>query len=226
MRDVSAGVAADLLAPTLYERFVTLFPVASRKSLLAWRQLPSFEAQLLLVDASTATQLGAKAPCAICVGGSFPEKVPNALWVARLPFDYTLSDLIDVLDRAAVFLMDWRARQRAPVPLPAVPAAREPLVEATYQLSAWVSMGAPFHTGDCIRALALLTREPVSVRQLCDHSGVDATTAHALLAELSRRGVLRTVTAAPALVLAPHKPRVSGGLVQRLARWVRGGGHV
>ena len=229
MRDVSVGIAADLLMPSLYERFAHLFSVASRKSVLRWKEVSCFKAEVLLLDRSLGPQmLPVKAPCVICVGGAAPGPAANAPWVARLDANYTLADLIDVLDRAAVFLLDWRARQKSAAPAvgAAVAAAPEDAARYAYQLSTWVSMGAPFNSGGCVRALALLSREPVTLRQLCEHSGLERATAHALLAQLGRRGVLRSVPLAGAGGAAAPKarPRISGGLVQRLARWVRSGG--
>lgn len=169
----------------------------------------------------------------MCVGGSFPDKAPQAQWTARLQSGYTLADLIDVLDRAAVFLMDWRARQKMTAASADTawesPAAARIAFGAShqrFQLSSWVSLGAPFRSGGNVRALALLTRAPVSLAQLCEHSGLAPAAAQALLAELSRRSVLRTETAAaaPDVRADRHRPAGHGGLVQRLARWVRGGG--
>ncbi|WCM92810.1 MarR family transcriptional regulator [Acidovorax sp. NCPPB 2350] len=234
MRDVPAGVAAHLLTPPLYARFVALFGVAARKSLLPWREVSAAEAQLLLVDHASSVQAGLAAPCLVFVGGSFPEKAPQAQWVARLPLGYTLADLIDVLDRAAVFLMDWRLQHQVGGGAAQVPApAAVPAGDACFQLSAWVSLNAPFRSPGCVRALALLTRSPVTQRQLCEHSGLDAASAQALLAELARRGVLRTSapaqSPAPAPALAPAQEAPWGrsqGWVLRLTRWVRGGGGV
>lgn len=233
MRDASAGVAAEMLTPHFYERFHKLFSVASRKSLLRWHEVPAAEAQVLLLDDASAAQPGSRAPCLVCVGGSFPDKAPQAQWTARLQSGYTLADLIDVLDRAAVFLMDWRARQTMTAasadtawesPAAARAAFGDP--QQRFRLSTWVSLGAPFRSGGHVRALALLTRAPVSLAQLCEHSGLEPAAAQALLAELSRRNVLRTETAASAPAVRADRPKPSGhgGLVQRLTRWVRGGG--
>ncbi|MDA8446288.1 hypothetical protein [Paracidovorax valerianellae] len=229
MRDASAGVAAEMLTPLFYERFSQLFSVAARKSLLEWREVATADAQVLLVDDASKAQPGCQAPCLVCVGGSFPEKAPQAQWVARLQSGYTVADLIDVLDRAAVFLMDWRARQKMSGAA-AEAAAMTARIDFSaphqrFQLSTWVSLAAPFRSAGSMRALALLTRAPVSLAQLCEHSGLDPALAQALLAELSRRGVLRTEAVAPSATPVPDRPRpVQTGLVQRLTRWVRGGG--
>ncbi len=260
MKHSIAGVAPDLLAPVYLNRFMALFNVAARKSLIQWTRANTGDAQLALLDASSQGEaVPASTPCVIYVGQTSPvtEKARNARWVSHLPAEFTVSDLIDALDRAAVFLMDWSARQKVSAAR-AVAAAttgvaavapviqtQEQLQEQTlaqavaadeqFQLTSWVAMEAPFNTGACVRAMALLTRSPIDLRQLSSHSGLDMDTAKELIASLNRRGVLRMtahnahVVAAPvqAQDAAAHRARaVRPGLIQRLTRWVRVGGRV
>ena len=229
----TAGISADLLTPSARQRFAQLFGVAARKSVLPWKEVTRDRAQMLVIDTAMAdaiTTLRAT-PCVLCIGHVRSEILSNASWVGRLEVNYTLSDLIDVFDRAAVFLLDWEARQkimanRAQIEEPAAqtPSAKQ---EFLYQLKSWVSMGAPFNTGACIRALALLSRQPVSLGQLCTHSGLDAGMARNLLVELGNRGVLRGIAMQdlrPAPPQRPNQPVHSSGLLGRLGRWIRGGG--
>ena len=230
----TAGISADLLTPNVRQRFVQLFGVAARKSVLPWKEVPRDRAQLVLVDqgmADVVSSLG-NSPCVVTVGNVGGNLTDNASWAGRLEVNYTLSDLIDTLDRAAVFLLDWEARQKViarsqrtqAAPVDAAPAAKQ---EYLYQLKSWVSMGAPFNTGACIRALALLSREPGSLGQLCTHSGLDINTARNLLVELGNRGVLRGVAMQnhrPPASASTRQPVHSSGLLGRLSRWIRGGG--
>ncbi len=233
----TAGISVDLLTPSARQRFMQLFAVAARKSVLPWKDVPRDRAQLVLIDQAMAdaiTSLG-EAPCVLFIGNARAEITRNASWVGRLEVNYTLGDLIDVLDRAAVFLLDWEARQkviasrsRVEVMQAAATAAATPAKqEFLYQLKSWVSMGAPFNTGASIRALALLSREPVSIGQLCTHSGLDAPTAKRLLVELGHRGVLRGVAVQdhqPVVSTRARQPAQTSGLIGRLSRWIRGGG--
>ena len=150
----TAGISADLLTPNVRQRFVQLFGVAARKSVLPWKEVPRDRAQLVLVDqgmADVVSSLG-NSPCVVTVGNVGGNLTDNASWAGRLEVNYTLSDLIDTLDRAAVFLLDWEARQKViarsqrtqAAPVDAAPAAKQ---EYLYQLKSWVSMGAPFNTG-------------------------------------------------------------------------------
>ncbi|MEJ5030985.1 hypothetical protein [Comamonas sp. MYb69] len=229
----TAGISAELLTPSSRNRFAPLYGVASRKSVLPWKEVPRERAQLIVLDQGMADAISSlgKAPCVVCIGQVKTAMLDGASWVGRLEADYTLSDLIDMFDRAAVFLLDWDARNKV-IRQESVQAAAQPAPttrqEFRYQLKSWVSVGAPFNTGACIRALALLSREPVSIVQLCLHSGLDNTVARGLLVELGRRGVLRGV-AMPVISAASspshhREPLHSKGLLSRLGRWIRGGG--
>ncbi len=246
MKHGVAGVLPDLLGPVYLDRFVALFNVAARKSLIQWTRTAAGDAQLALLDANSRGEgVPDSMPCVIYVGKTTPatENARNARWVSHLPAEFTVSDLIDALDRAAVFLMDWTARQKVaaakamgagqPATATAGAAASGALAAgAQFQLSAWVSLDAPFNTGACVRALALLTRAPIQMHQLCSHSGLDEVTARALITSLERRGVLRVSQrkadaaseSRAAQEQAARARPVRSGLIQRLARWVRGGG--
>jgi len=254
MKHSVAGVAPDLLAPVYQDRFLALFGVAARKSLIEWRRAPTADAQLALLDASSSGDaVPATTPCVIYVGNAAvgAEKSRSERWVSHLPAEFTVSDLIDALDRAAVFLMDWAVRQRVVAARAAAtqttraaqthaPAqASEPsgamVSDDQFQLTSWVSLDAPYNTGACVRAMALLTRAPINLRQLCGHSGLDVDTARALIASLQRRGVLRhTQHQAAAAAMSSNAAQeqvqrgrpVRVGLIQRLTRWVRVGGRV
>lgn len=249
--NLRGDLAFSLLAPALRARFSSLFGVAARKSVFAWRESPVPRAQVVVLDAtSDAGALKPLPPCVIWVGAAPPSTTTPSAWVGRLAQDYTVSDLIDMLDRAAVFLMDWKARQRTSAAVPAsapavsagapeaawadssaasVPANAAMAVasERRYGLNAWVFLGAPFDSPNCISALALLARQPVTVQQLQAHSGLTPVLVVQLLQELSRRKVLRTSAPAPAPLPSPERAQVPPAVVQRgflrrLSHWLQG----
>ncbi|WP_353234286.1 hypothetical protein [Diaphorobacter ruginosibacter] len=203
MKHSVAGVAPDGLAPASLARFLSLFGTAARRSLFDWTRTSPHDAQLALVDASLrGDAVPASTPCVIYVGRAQDAhgQPRNGRWISHLPAEFTVFDLIDALDRAAVFLMDWSTRQRvaaskaAAAPVQAASAKTGPGMvkqDDEFQLTSWVSLDAPYNTGACVRAMALLTRAPVSLRQLCEHSGLDGETACSLIGSLYRRGALR-----------------------------------
>ena len=111
-KNLRGELAFSLLAPALQTRFSDLFGVASRKSVFAWQESPVPLAQVIVLDASSdLLSLASKPPCVIWVGLDRPAPDNFSAWMGQLGRDYTVADLIDMLDRAAVFLLDWKARQ-------------------------------------------------------------------------------------------------------------------
>lgn len=134
--NLKGDLATSLLAPALRTRFSELFGVAARKSVFAWRESPVPQAQVVVLDVSSnLMRLQPMPPCVIWVGREQPAaRFPDA-WVGRLAQDYTVADLIDILDRAAVFLLDWKARQPA-APVAVAVAAHSPVVPPVSPVSA------------------------------------------------------------------------------------------
>jgi len=153
--NLRGDLATSLLAPALRTRFSELFGVAARKSVFAWRESPLAQAQVAMLDVSSnLMRLQPMPPCVIWVGHEQPGARFAQTWVGRLPQDYTVADLIDILDRAAVFLLDWKARQNAapiavavqaappaPTPAPAAQPARS-FAHSTIQPAAPAAVGS------------------------------------------------------------------------------------
>ena len=228
MGHLQGGIAADLLVPAMRERFEKLFSVAARKSVFEWRNAPHAQADVVLVDGSVHPDaLGYVPTCMVCVGEPGSAVRSTSPWQARLTGNYTVADLIDVLDRAAVFLLDWQPRQKRQSPAIASAAIAPVRSAALYRLGSWVSMGAPFNTNECLRALALLAQGAVSARQISEHSGLEPVRTTALLNELQQRQVLVVSATAvvPAAPLRPHsaiaRPEAGQSLVRRLSHWLK-----
>lgn len=222
MRHMKGRLAFSLLMPPMQARFVDLFEVASRRSVFSWSASALADAQVVVLDgASEHVQLQPMPPCVIWVGRERQAASDFGEWEGYLGEDFTVSDVIDILDRAAVFLLDWQARQRTSMAVQRTgnPAVREPVVsmpltdqelraqgtdrptlvstDATsrpsnqYHLQAWVFLNAPFDSMDHVVALELMTRQPVTAQQLQAHSGLTPVALVALLQELARRKVLQ-----------------------------------
>jgi hypothetical protein len=249
---LNGDLTSSLLAPSLRARFADLFGVAARKSVFAWHEASLPDAQVVIVDQTSNLQiLPVLPPCVIWVGREQPSRANPGTWVGRLAQDYTLADLIDMLDRAAVFLLDWKARQsasaavRASQPAPQVASsARSTWLQAEsgnsalpsispvsaanecrYRLQTWVFLSSPFDDPDCVAALALLARQPVTMQQLQTHTGLAPVLVVDLLQELARRRVLQVSPPASAMAAkaaAPKGAPVRKGFLQRLSKWIHG----
>ena len=246
--NLKGELTSSLLAPALRARFSQLFSVASRKSVFDWRESVLPEAQVVVVDGTSNLQrVQTQAPpCVIWVGAAPPAPAFAQQWTGQLAQDYTVADLIDMLDRAAVFLLDWKARrsisQDGADASRAVEDSLRPLdhlasdsgglaaAHATcYRLATWVFLGAPFDSAGHVGALALLARQPVTAQQLHHHSGLPLAAVADLLRELARRKVLRASARVRTPSIAPSGPpqaaaAVQKGFVRRLAHWLKAGG--
>lgn len=232
--------AAQLWTPAVQQRFEALFAVASRKSLSGWRQVSSDSAEVLILDGSVpAAAPDAKtSPCVVYVGGEAsaqPLGRSSQGWAAHLDVEFTLSDLIDMLDRAAVFLMDWKARQKASVAL-TLQRAMQDLQEQglncphRFQLKSWVALPGSANTAENMRALALMSRGPIAAQSLSDHSGMEVPQLISLLSLPQVQAVLRcslkTAEASKSQATKNTTPAtsVTRQWVQKLTGWITRGG--
>ena len=234
------GLATELWTPALQQRFDSLFAVAARKSLSAWRQVPRAHAQVVVVDGSGPAPQGLdQAPCVVYVGGqarSQPLGRSTQRWAAHLDIDFTLADLIDMLDRATVFLMDWQVRQQAS----GAQSLQQALADLRLmgakcphriQIKAWITLPPPHHGAASLRALALLARGYIDARALSEHSGMELEQVTGLLALPQVQKVLRVslqggAVAQPARAASrPQAAPVARSWVQRLTGWISRGGN-
>lgn len=218
-------ISIDLLLPERADRFLTLFDVASRKSLRRWRLSQGVQADVLAMDQEHAKAVGvAQARCLLCVGEPVNLAVDRTAWVSWLPELFTVVDLIGALDRAAIFLHDQRSRVSRAEAAMATPAAGS---QNTYRITSWVVLPAPFDTPGCLRGMAVLSKGAVSLEQLCRHSQLEPTLAEQMLQQLARRGLLTVLEPAgygADARASPVRARAPQGLLQRFSRWVQMGG--
>ncbi len=182
--NLKANVTWELLAPELRLRFTEIFRIAAPKSFFQWHESTVDQAQVVFVDkTSNFARIRAGTPSLIFIGGD-TWAIPGVFWVKTLDVNFAPFDLVDLLDRAAVFLLDWEARGTAP--LTASSATR-------YRLKSWIFLGAPYDSGSHITALALLARQQVTVLELISHSGLDQARVEELLHVLHQRRLLQIV---------------------------------
>lgn len=232
------GLATELWTPAIQQRFELLFDVASRKSLAGWRQVPRGNAEVLVMDGNLPVpETEAKMPCVVYVGGE-PAMQPLGRsargWAAHLDEDFTLYDLIDMLDRAAVFLMDWKARTQTSAILTLQRAMQDLLrmgeeCPHQFQIKSWVVLPGSVNSAQNMRVLALLARGPISARTLCEHSGIDIGPLQQLLAQAAVQAVLRcslqsTEAPKPIHEIKTQPAAVSRGWAKKLTGWITRGG--
>ncbi|WP_291595066.1 hypothetical protein [Comamonas sp.] len=236
------SLAAELCTPAVQQRFEALFAVAARQSLSAWRQVPCHAAEVLVIEGLETLLAGAeaRAPCVVYLGGE-PAMQPlgrsSQGWAVHLDAEFTLSDLIDMLDRAAVFLMDWRARHRTDAPLSLQRALQELQQQGVdcphrFQIKSWVALPGSANSAQNLRVLALLARGPIDARSLAEHAGIEMPQLSTLLSLPQLQPVLRCSLPGAGELAGTRKsstarqPAASVTLqwVSRLTGWISRGG--
>lgn len=234
------SLATELWTPEVRQRFEQLFAVASRKSLSQWRQVSRNTAEVLVLDGAVSQQGkdGSQPPCVVYVGGEAatqPLGRSSQGWAAHLEVDFTLSDLIDMLDRAAVFLMDWKARQKANTALTVQRAMADLQQQGfdcphRFQLKSWVALHGSANTAQNMRVLALLSRGPIDVKKVSEHSGIELPQLISLMSLPQVQAVLRCSlrsTEAVAVKSTAKKQAATSAprqWVQKLTGWITRGG--
>ncbi|BDR07052.1 hypothetical protein CTR2_R03900 [Comamonas thiooxydans] len=236
------SLAAELWTPAVQQRFEALFAVAARKSLSAWRQVPRQAAEVLVIEGleSLLARAEAKAPCVVYLGGE-PAMQPlgrsSQGWAVHLDVDFTVSDLIDMLDRAAVFLMDWRARHRAAAPLSLQRALQELQQQGAdcphrFQIKSWVALPGSANSALHMRVLALLARGPIDARSLAEHAGIEMPQLSTLLSlpqiqavlHCSLRGSEEPSAAQKSIAQKQPAASVTRQWLSKLTGWITRGG--
>lgn len=226
MRHNTATFNTALLSPDIRMRFQSIFKVAERRSVVAWKESALGNAELLVVDSEPPAQLGDGPTCTIFVGPPATAHVGSQPQMKRrfqLTPEFTVNELCDTLDRAAVWLLDMRSQSD----IYANEAEARPLSQdedTQYKLRRWVTLGPNFsvHGNGYTRAAALLTRESMSLERMCEHSGLSKEHGRYLLEELERLGVLQVIDRVAETAATPSAPgNIGTGFFSKLSRWLR-----
>lgn len=201
-------LSVALLPPSLRHRFTTLLNVAGKRSIAAWQITDHASAEVLLMESASHP---ADQRLAILVSDDPAKGVDGRS--LRVPVDFRVANLMDVLDLAAV-----RALAAREVPSVQTPTAKP---EMLYQLKHWVFLSDAFSSPAFVRVLAAMSRKAVSRAWMESKGGLQIAQVDSLLRELNVLGALilkLSTPQAPETIEAPS----NGGFVSRLRRWIGG----
>lgn len=227
----------ELLSAKLQERFRSLLSVAEKRTVFTWAEAPLRTAQVVFFEDHQAlpAELTPGAPVFLALVGAAGEvaQVRAANKEAfHLELDFRVTQLADLLDRAAVRLLDVRGA------LAATPAAAAETTRVeSFKLRRWMVLGPPFTTHRHMSAMALVSREAVTIDALCSHTGLAPQEARSLMAELAKHEAITSsfveVPPAPAAAAsdvasvstvnagnAANASRRPDGLFNKLSRWL------
>lgn len=199
-------VSAALLPPSLRQRFDTLLNVAGKRSIATWQVTDHASAEVLLKEPDRHT---ADRRLAILVSDEPVSGVDGRS--LRMPLDFRVANLMDVLDLAAVRAL--AARDASATRAPAV----EP--DTLYQLKHWVFLDEAFSSRPFVRVLAAMSRNAISRAWMESSGGLSIAQADALLHKLNISGAL-ILTRRTTQAQAPIERPSDGGFVGRLRRWI------
>lgn len=204
-------ISTALLPAALRTRFLAMLEVAARRSIVAWELAEGACADVVLRE-----RLGNDDSRSVPIYIS-DTRLPHAdVNLLRLDQEFRLSALMDVLDLAAVRVMNRREQSaRVAVVMPPQPDMR-------YRLKHWVFLGGSRAGANYMRVLAAMSREAVSRQWMLHKGGLNDSQVDSLLAELQLRGALISELPAAAVRARPTSTPASIGFVSRLKRWIGG----
>ena len=204
-------ISAALLSDALRTRFLAMLDVAARRSIVAWELTDGATADVVLHE-----RIGADDSLTVPIYISDKPLQHGDVNLLRLDHEFRLSALIDVLDLAAVRVMNRREQSAR------MAFAMAPQPDMRYRLKHWVFLGGNRAGANYIRVLAAMSREAVSRQWILQKGGLSDAQTDSLLAELQLRGAL--ISEAPAVSVRERATSTpaSRGFVSRLKRWIGG----
>jgi hypothetical protein len=210
----------DELPAPLAERFKLLFQVAGRKSVVAWSLSPVADADMQVVDRARVDAVQPTSTCVVTLALDDAQAVTDeGTWVKphmrhyALRANFTVAQLLDVLDLAGVWLLQQRAASGAQLLSPQG-------TTATFRLKRWVVPSGALRGVRYATAMAALSRQPLTVNALTRHTGLRTSDVETLIAHLSRQGALHIVHQHTPDEAAAE-PTAKSGLVAKVSQWLR-----
>ncbi len=211
----------EMLSDASNQRIHTLFSVAQKKSILTWNEGSLASAELILFD-NKDTKFPLKSNQCLAFIGEKTDMAqafrPSRAFFQLAPM-YTVSQLLDLLDLAAVKLLAARESTGK--------AVRESDKASSYihKLKRWVVLPTGFEAPEYVRAMALMTLGGVTLEDLYIRSSLQEEQGRALLNELGKQNALMVTLASPSqknLPSAPatHEVKKSAGLLLKLFGWL------
>ena len=207
----TARLSTALLSDPVRARFLGMLEVAARRSIVAWEQVEGPHADVVVCEQAGAGEVRG---VQIHVGDTPPHQGSTGLWLRR---EFRLSALMDVLDLAAVRVLNQRDQQAR--------VAVEPSQQSDlrYRLKHWVFLSGERAGANYMRVLAGMSRQAVSRSWIMKTGALNELQVDALLCELRLQKALLSeapITERPGLSAKSARP--SRGFVARLRRWIDG----
>jgi hypothetical protein len=201
------SISPALLPDALRQRFEAMLPVVAKRSVVEWELSTEADADVVLREHAVSGD------DRISVYVRDDVVFAGAAGALRVPLEFRVNALMDVLELAAARVLDRRDRAVRAVQRPSMASS-----ERLYQLKYWIITPDRMPLA-VLCALAGMTRRPVSREWLMVESRLSAAGVDLLLMKLERLGALHV----DPTISADRPPRARTGLASRLRQWLRGG---
>jgi hypothetical protein len=219
MRKV-AYVSVNYLAKKEFLRYEMLMQIANEKTVFRWVLSDIKNASIALLDPMIFNARETLPNNCICIWIAESADYVGRKGDMIFPANFRLPDLINILDRAALRLLDKKTPHTSP------DNESEYLLQRTYRISKWVSLDYDFSTPRFQKILAVMTRQAINWRWLLTYGGLTERDAYLFLEELRKKNVLVESNDAPVADEPPqqisieHKESGLGLFVRKINQWL------
>ncbi|WP_143036241.1 hypothetical protein [Collimonas sp. OK242] len=179
-----APISLRYLAEKEFLRYDLLMQLADGKTVFKWIPSDLKRASVALLDMQIFNAREALPANCVCIWISESASYPGRKGDMTLPLNFSLSDLVNALDRAALRLLDMKTIGDSP------DMDADPFSQKNYRISKWISLEHDFSTVRFKKILAVMTKQTVNWRWLLTYGGLTERDAYLFLDELKKKSVL------------------------------------
>jgi len=177
-------ISVKYLAEKEFLRYDLLMQIADEKTISQWQASDLGSASVALLDMNIFNAREPLPANCVCIWIAESPAYPGRKGDMTLPPNFSVSDLINALDRAALRLLDMKVAEDGPA------TESEPLSQNTYRISKWVSLEHGFSTLRFKKILAVMTKQDISWGWLLTYGGLTERDAILFLEELRKKSAL------------------------------------
>lgn len=177
-------ISVSHLAEKEFLRYELLMQIANERTVFRWITSDLKFASVALLDPSVFDPREMLPANCICIWISESPDHPPGRGNMSLPLNFRLQDLINVLDRAALRILDLKIEQIG------THEVSDFVSQRIYRISRWINLGHDFSPIRFQKILAVMTKQSVSWHWLLTYGGLTERDAYMFLDELRKKEVL------------------------------------
>ncbi|MDB5769090.1 MAG: hypothetical protein JWQ61_3904 [Collimonas fungivorans] len=213
-------ISVRYLAEKELLRYELLMQIADEKTVFRWISSDLRFASVALLDPSVFNSQEAIPANCICIWISGSSDHTPCKSDMTLPANFRLPDLINVLDRAALRILDMKTSHVS------LGEASDPFFQKTYRISKWIHLEHDFSAIRFQKILAIMTMQSINWHWLLAYGGLTERDAALFLDELRKKNVLIERIKLPAAhetlqeIYSDPKESGVGLFVKKINQWL------